>query len=384
MKLKTTLLAAAATLAITPAAHAYQGLYGAIGAGLNYMQPDRDVSNDHAGGSGIFTFDSEADYDNGIGVYAALGYAWGNGFRTELEFSHRNNDIRHIAPDPNGFSGLPEGTISGDSTAIAIMANILYDFDLGSAFKPYIGGGVGFADVDHDITGTNAAGAPIAPLTISYGPNQRVFAYQGIAGVAYELAPQLALDVSYRYFGTRKQDVFGTLGGFPAEFATAYNAHSLFAGLRWNFGAAAPVAPQYKDCWDGSSVPVTAECPPQIVDTPDVSLDPINFTVYFDYDKSNLTSQAQTLIQEAAARALANDIETVVVQGNTDTSGSSAYNQALSERRGRVVRDALIANGVPADRIRVEAFGETNLAKPTADGVREPLNRRSDVTISFE
>ena len=113
-------------------------------------------------------------------------------------------------------------------------------------------------------------------------------------------------------------------------------------------------------------------------------LEPIGFTVYFDYDKSNLTPQASTLIQEAASRALQNDIETVVVSGNTDTSGSSAYNQALSERRARVVREALVANGVAADRIRTEAYGESNLAKPTPDGVREPLNRRSEVVISFE
>ena len=131
-------------------------------------------------------------------------------------------------------------------------------------------------------------------------------------------------------------------------------------------------------------MPVTASCPPQVVENQAADLEPINFTVYFDYDKSNLTPQASTLVQEAASRALENDIETVVVAGNTDTSGSSAYNQALSERRARTVRDALIANGVPADSIRLEAYGETNLAKPTPDGVREPLNRRSDVVISFE
>ena len=129
---------------------------------------------------------------------------------------------------------------------------------------------------------------------------------------------------------------------------------------------------------------MSSSCPPQYVDDTAADLDPIGFTVYFDYDKSNLTPQASTLIREAASRALENDIETVVVAGNTDTSGGSAYNQALSERRARAVRDGLIANGVPADRIRLEAFGETNLAKATADGVREPLNRRADVVISFE
>ncbi len=376
MKIRTTLLAAAATLAITPAAHAYEGLYGAIGAGLNLLK-DGDVSNDGPGGGGAFIFDSDADHSSGIGVYAALGYDWGNSWRTELEFSHRNNDINSIAAKP-GFIGFPAGTIAGDSTAVALMFNILRDFDMGSRFTPYIGGGIGVADVDHDIIGANA------PIAIGYGVHNRTFAYQGIAGVAVELAESLALDVSYRYFGTTKNNLTSTLNGAPASIAAGYGAHSFFAGLRWNFGEAPAQAPQYKDCWDGSSVPMTSQCPPQLVEDASADLDPVNFTVYFDYDKSNLTAQAATLVQEAAARALANDIDTVVVQGNADRSGNSAYNQALSERRARVVTDALVVNGVSADAIRTEAFGEDNPAKPTADGVREPLNRRTDVTISFE
>ncbi|MEO1242933.1 MAG: OmpA family protein [Pseudomonadota bacterium] len=387
MKLKTTLLAAAATIAIAPAANAYEGLYGAIGAGLNYMDPDRDISNDGPDGSGAFIFDSDADYDSGIGVYTAIGYDWGNNLRTEFEFAYRNNDMRHISPDGAGFSGWSEGSISGDIDSRSIMFNILYDLDYvggDSGFTPYIGGGFGFANIDPDINGSTAFGAPGPnPMTIAYGGSKSLFAYQGILGVAVDLAEQLALDVSYRYFATQKGNYTGTLNGAPANFDIAYNTHSLFAGLRWNFSA--PPAPpvQYKDCWDGSSVPMTSECPPQLVEEADADLDPVNFTVYFDYDKSNLTSQASSLIQEAAARALENDIETVVVSGNTDTSGSSAYNQALSERRARVVRDALIANGVAADRIRTEAYGETNPATPTPDGVREPLNRRTEVTIAF-
>lgn len=384
MKLKTTLLAAAATLAISPAANAYQGLYGAIGAGLTLMQSDRDVSNDGAGVGGPLIFDSSADYDNGIGVYSALGYDWGNNWRTELELSYRNNEIDSIAADGAGFSGWPSGTISGESKSLALMLNVLRDFEVGGNLKPYIGGGIGVADVNHDIAGSNPAGVPFAPMSITYGPHKRLFAYQGIAGVAYELTEGLALDLSYRFFGTEKKSVDGTFNGLPAAYAVGHHVHSLFAGLRWNFGAAAPAAPQYKDCWDGSSVPISAECPPQLIEDQTVDLDPVAFTVYFDYDKSNLSDQASDLIARAASEALANDIDTVVVQGNTDTSGSSAYNQALSERRARVVRDALIANNIPADAIRVEAYGESNPAKPTADGVREPLNRRSDVTISFE
>ncbi len=379
MRLRTTLLTAAATLAIAPAAHAYEGLYGAIGAGLSYFGYENDVSNDHQGGSGPITFDSDSDYDNGIGIYAALGLAHGNGIRTELEYSYRSADIDQIDPKA-GFAGIPAGSIAGDTKIHALMVNGLYDFD-GMADKgitPYVGAGIGIGRVNHRISGTNG------PLSIAYGDFDYNFAYQGIAGVAVGLAEGLALDLSYRYFNMIGNSYEGALiNGLPSVVKANAGSHNFFAGLRWNFGDSTPPV-QYKDCWDGSSVPITAECPPQIIEEQAASLDPIEFTVYFDYDKSNLTPQASTLIQEAASRALQNDIETVVVAGNTDTSGSSAYNQALSERRARVVREALVANGVPADRIRTEAYGESNLAKPTADGVREPLNRRSEVVISFQ
>lgn len=381
MKLKTSLLAAAATLAIAPAAHAYEGLYGSIGAGLSYFGYDNDFSNNHPDGFGPVTFDSDSDYDNGIGIYAALGLERANGFRTELEYSYRNADIDQIDPRA-GFAGIGTGDISGDTKIHALLANVIYDFG-DSGFTPYIGGGVGIARANHRISGVNSN----TGLAIAYGNREYNFAYQGIAGVAIGLAEDLALDLSYRYFGMLGNSYEGAvINGSPAEVKANANSHNLMAGLRWNFGASAPVAPpvQYKDCWDGSSVPMSAECPPQIVEQQDASLDPVNFTVYFDYDKSNLTPQASTLIQEAASRALQNDVDTVVVAGNTDTSGSSAYNQALSARRAAVVREALIANGISAAAIRTEAFGETNLAKPTADGVREPLNRRSEVTISFE
>lgn len=389
MKLKTTLMAAAATLAVAPSAHAYEGLYGAIGAGLSYFGYENDVSTDGASGNAPINFDSDADYDNGIGVYTALGYAYASGLRTELEFAYRNADIDQIDPDGPGFSGIPSGSISGDTTAYSIMANALYDFKgiTGDRLTPYIGAGIGVAIVDHEISGNfTGASQPTQPLSISYGGTRARPAFQGIAGVAVALAEDLSLDLSYRYFTSLKPDVAGQVNGTPTNISVENESHSLFAGLRWNFGASAPVAPpvQYKDCWDGSSVPISAECPPQIVEQQDANLDPVNFTVYFDYDKSNLTPQASTLIQEAASRALQNDVDTVVVSGNTDTSGSSAYNQALSERRARVVREALVANGISADAIRTEAYGESNLAKPTPDGVREPLNRRSEVSISFE
>ena len=375
MKLKTTLLAAAATIAVAPAAHAYQGFYGAIGAGLNYLQPDQDVES-----VGAFSpaFDSEADYKNGIGVYTALGYDWGNKYRGEIEFAYRQNDARHYAGDGLGFAGWP--TLDGDLQAYSIMFNLIRDFDTGGALTPYVGLGVGGASFKNQVSGPN----PVLGALVIDDSAKRL-AYQAIAGVAVKLAEGLSLDLSYRYFasaGTPKFD--GTIGGTPVAIRHDYDTHSLFAGLRWNFGApAAPVA-QYKDCWDGSSVPVAADCPPQVGTQETANLDPINVIVYFDYDKSNLTPEASNLVREAASRALANDVDTVIVSGHADRSGGSAYNQQLSERRASVVRDALIANGIAADKIRVESFGEDKPAKPTEDGVREPLNRRTEVVISFQ
>ena len=70
--------------------------------------------------------------------------------------------------------------------------------------------------------------------------------------------------------------------------------------------------------------------------------------------------------------------------GHTDTSGSPQYNQGLSERRAGVVRDALVARGIGAGQITTAARGESELARATRDGVREPLNRRTAVTITFQ
>ena len=74
-------------------------------------------------------------------------------------------------------------------------------------------------------------------------------------------------------------------------------------------------------------------------------------------------------------------VGSVTIAGHADRSGPAAYNVRLSARRAQTVRDALVARGISADMISTEAFGETAPAKPTADGVREPLNRRSEVVI---
>ncbi|MBK6705902.1 MAG: OmpA family protein [Caulobacteraceae bacterium] len=97
--------------------------------------------------------------------------------------------------------------------------------------------------------------------------------------------------------------------------------------------------------------------------------------------RTSTKRRSKPSMQRSTARQC--NVSGTIVVGHTDTSGSPTYNQGLSERRASVVRDALVARGMAAGSIQTQARGEGDLARPTRDGVREPLNRRTAVTISF-
>jgi outer membrane protein OmpA-like peptidoglycan-associated protein len=105
--------------------------------------------------------------------------------------------------------------------------------------------------------------------------------------------------------------------------------------------------------------------------------------VYFPFDQSILTTDAQSVVQQAAEYAKSGASTQIVVVGYTDTSGSVKYNLRLSERRAKVVADALVGLGVTQSLLSVDWKGKTDLAVQTPDGVKEPLNRRSTITINF-
>jgi len=105
------------------------------------------------------------------------------------------------------------------------------------------------------------------------------------------------------------------------------------------------------------------------------------YEVYFALGKATLSAEASATIAQAAQEYQRTGQAKITVRGHTDTSGNTAANQALSERREKAVSDELLRLGVPADAITGEALGETDLAVQTPKGVREPKNRRVEIVL---
>lgn len=103
--------------------------------------------------------------------------------------------------------------------------------------------------------------------------------------------------------------------------------------------------------------------------------------IYVNIDSAELSINARS-----ALISLANALKTypearIVIQGHTDSTGSDAYNQALSERRAESVKRFLVDNGINAERLETQGFGSS---KPVADNTTEQgrqLNRRIDFRI---
>jgi len=73
-----------------------------------------------------------------------------------------------------------------------------------------------------------------------------------------------------------------------------------------------------------------------------------------------------------------------LVQCYADSVGSDRYNFALSERRCKTVRDALVDGGIASNRIETLAHGEHELNVPTGDNVAEQANRKAVITWTWD
>jgi outer membrane protein OmpA-like peptidoglycan-associated protein len=103
--------------------------------------------------------------------------------------------------------------------------------------------------------------------------------------------------------------------------------------------------------------------------------------ILFDIGKNTLKPSAKDSLSKAAA-TLAKSETNIIIQGHTDSSGSDAINQPLSERRASNVRDFLTGNGVPGYRMTAVGYGSSRPAVPNNTEADRALNRRVQLEIS--
>jgi outer membrane protein OmpA-like peptidoglycan-associated protein len=295
--------------------------------------------------------DALATFSTGWSAFGAAGYSM-NQWRIELEGGYRHNEIDSYAKE--GWKGklwTLEGDLSGELTEASLMLNVIYDVPIFERFSLAIGLGAG---ADYTSFKLETPWAPVDEADWH-------FAYQGLAGLNYALTAATVVFVNYRF--TNVSDIRFDPTPLVQLEGGDFEKHAATAGVR--FALSAPAVPQ-------PAAPPSAPAP--------VPLER-EFMVFFGFNRWNLAPQALDTIKEAVGAVRESGSASIRVVGHADRVGSIAYNKALSVRRAKSVRQALIDQGLAADAISISGRGESEPLVPTADGVRESQNRR--VHISF-
>jgi OmpA-OmpF porin, OOP family len=359
MSFKKALLAATVlSLPLAAQAQPVTGLYVGAGVGANLLE---------GRGAAVAPGTRVATSDN-IGAVGVLSVGWGfgNGIRAELEGS-----IRWSEPHRYSINAVRASSVAGNRYQYGVMGNAFYDIPVGMNFggfsiTPYVGVGAGYQWTQNSNVRANFVGG-----SLRSNDSDGRFAYQAIVGAAFGLdsmVPGLALTTEYRFMGTLAPSLnyaavnnVGVVTSRPTFSAENYN-HSVLVGLRYAFNTPAPapvVAP----------APAPAPAPAR------------TFLVFFDWDRADLTDRARQIIAEAATNARTVSSTRIEVSGHADRTGAAAYNQRLSVRRAEAVAAELVRRGINRSEITIQGFGFERPLVPTAQGVREPQNRRVEIVL---
>ncbi|MGX7927361.1 OmpA family protein [Tsuneonella sp. HG094] len=335
-----------------------------------------DIDFDVAGVADSVTTDTHYGYDFG----GIVGYDFGF-IRLEAEAGYRAADLDTLSSTRPLFpTAAPAGTYAagGDMSVLSFMLNGLVDFGPDDGLQGFVGGGVGVAR-------TKVNGATVDVSSPGWlDDSDSGFAWQALAGVRAPLTDSIDVGLKYRFFNTAGLDLVDTSG---RDVEGKWRSHSLLGTIGFNFGGApAPM----QTCWDGTQLPMDATCPARPVPPPPPPPPPPPvvapvcnkgpYIVFFEWDKSDITPEAATILNNAVSAYANCGSAAVMLAGHADRSGSTSYNVGLSQRRADAVRSYLSARGVPDTRISSEAFGESQPRVPTADGVRELQNRRVEIS----
>jgi OmpA-OmpF porin, OOP family len=329
-----------------------EGSYISLGGGWSSLDPVKF----NIGGS-LGPISGKSSFTDGAAVNFSAGYKFDLPVRVEAEVKYTDFDARKLS-----LSTLPAAAVAdGDLGVTSFFANVLYDYPLSRHFAFTIGGGIGAALADANLSDR------IGDQILRTGAG---FSWQGIAGLTIGLSERFQIQLDYRYQSiddTGHQ--FISLVGMGDASLKSKNIQAAMLNFRWFVNSPAP--------------PPAPPPPAPLLPPPPPPPPPVltNYVVFFDFNRSDLTPEALQVVASAAATARSTGMVRIVVTGHTDTVGSASYNQRLSERRAWAVKSQLVADGVPEAGITTVGKGFNDPLVPTGPNVREPQNRRAVIDL---
>lgn len=165
-----------------------------------------------------------AEFGTGLGFGGDIGYRYGNGWASEIEWNYRRHSLDALR------QGSRNLTRDGDFASNILLINGLRRFSMGGGWTPYVGAGIGWVqEIDIDMTPSNAGAER------GYSASSKS-ALQFIGGVEYALTPQWRLTADARWLrvgSVRLDNAVGNPGGSASS--VDYNPVSVQVGLRYSF-----------------------------------------------------------------------------------------------------------------------------------------------------
>jgi OOP family OmpA-OmpF porin len=323
--------AVAATLGLSLAASAedmYRGAWYAV-PGVSYMNTDSDL---------------EADNDLGgfIAIGKELSPSWD--LQGRLGYTSADNDVA-------GAGG------NYKQTSLGLDALYMFSRD---KFRPFLLAGIGAARNNVDYSGIGLTDKSKTSWMANVGLGAQ-YLFNDTFG--------LQADLRHQWSKAEAQNAAGTVDADETIGNTLLSLGGIF-----RFGAPAPVvaeaAPEPAPVPVAEPEPVPAPEPaPEVKCVPQVETISIGAEKLFAFNKAGL-QDTSVIDTEVIAKMKDNPIfASVKIVGHTDKLGSEAYNQKLSEKRAKMVRDYIISKGIEADRLVAVGMGETS-PKVNCDGTK--------------
>ncbi|TBV11542.1 OmpA family protein [Stutzerimonas kirkiae] len=190
--------------------------------------------------------------------------------------------------------------------------------------------------------------------------------------------------------GIQKQDwpTCAAVGGVGGAALGAIES-SVYTG--WGALIGAGVGAAY--CWANGAEEETVVVYEEVVEVIEEEVEPeplaeavrVELDVKFDFDRAVVKPESQADIRNLADFLKAYPQTSTVLEGHTDSVGTDAYNQRLSERRAKAVRDVLVDQySIDGSRVDSVGYGES---RPVADNATEQgraINRRVEAEVEVQ